>query len=240
MRPISYEIRRTMTSKFVVLMMIAIIGLSSLLAYESASTFNSPSISSRTPSLNVGYYQSSGNITVVTYAFNPYGDPYGGLKVYVDSQDGTSHALTSNQQGYANVTFQFNSTSRNTIGYNYTYNLFGTTISTPKGSLVPTSENSGFSIASRMLVDRTNNSNLGIQMLYVGPNGSASPSTTFSIATYEAGQSAQQIISNATYTTSVAGVNSISFFPSIRAGIYNKTFALAVTTNGTSYSFPPQ
>jgi len=41
MKPIVYEIRRTLTSKFVIIMMIAIVGLSALLAYESASTSSS-------------------------------------------------------------------------------------------------------------------------------------------------------------------------------------------------------
>ena len=54
MKPIAYEIKRTLTSKFVIIMIIAIVGLSSLLAYESASTF-SPLPVSTVPQVNYGY-----------------------------------------------------------------------------------------------------------------------------------------------------------------------------------------
>ncbi|MEM0157819.1 MAG: hypothetical protein QXN26_07175, partial [Thermoplasmataceae archaeon] len=83
MRPIVYEIRRTLTSKFVIVMIIAIVGLSSLLAYESGSTY-SPSPVSSVPQLSTGFYMNGANVTVVGYAHNAYGNPVSGIKVSYD------------------------------------------------------------------------------------------------------------------------------------------------------------
>ncbi len=74
MKPIVYEIRRTLTSKFVIIMIVAIVGLTSVLAYESASTYSPVSIPSA-PQLDYGYYINGGNITMVGYAHDAYGNP---------------------------------------------------------------------------------------------------------------------------------------------------------------------
>jgi len=64
MKPIVYEIRRTLTSKFVIIMMIAIVGLSALLAYESASISSSGDVPSE-PLLSYGYFINGNNLTMV-------------------------------------------------------------------------------------------------------------------------------------------------------------------------------
>lgn len=240
MRPISYEIRRTLTSKFVILMIVAIIGLSTLLAYESAATYHSSSLTSRTPSVNYGYYFSDGNITVVTYSYDPHGAAYSGLQLYVDSQNGTSYPLVSNSQGFANVTLPFNKTSKDTLSYNYSYNIFGRTVSIAKAQLSvnPSLMYSGYTIVPR-LVNNQNTSNLGFQILYVGPNGSAAPNTSINVATYPQSSTVQDIVSNATYSTNVSGFTVINVFPNIPSNLYNQTFGLVVLKNGTSINSYP-
>ena len=74
MKPIAYEIRRTLTSKFVVIMIIAIVGLVSLLSYENASTYSPVSIPS-SPSLTTGYYINGQNLTMVGYFHDAFGSP---------------------------------------------------------------------------------------------------------------------------------------------------------------------
>ena len=53
MKPIIYEIKRSLTSKFVIIMIVAIVGLSALLAYESGSTFSPVSIPANTASIGM-------------------------------------------------------------------------------------------------------------------------------------------------------------------------------------------
>ncbi len=102
MKPIIYEIRRTLTSKFVVIMIVAIVGLSALLAYESASTF-SPSPVPTAPQLTYGYYENGSNIVMVSYSHNAYGNPVSKIKVSF-GYNGTFYSALSGSNGFANST----------------------------------------------------------------------------------------------------------------------------------------
>ncbi|AKA48559.1 hypothetical protein IX51_04990 [uncultured archaeon] len=226
-------------------MIVAIVGLSTLLAYESAATFQSSPLVSSTPSVNYGYYISSENITVVTYSYEPSGSPYNGLHIYVNSQNDTSYPLVSNNAGFANVTMPYNQTSKQPLSFNYTYNIFGRTISVPKTQIAvnPLIMFSGYTIVPR-LVDNHNTSNFGFQVLYVGANGSKAPLTHISVATYQQGETSSEVVSNATYSTNVSGFSVINVFPKIPDHLYNQTFGLAVISNGQNvttsgpYAFP--
>ena len=69
-----YEIKRTLTSKFVIIMMVAIVGLVSLLSYENGSTYSAVNIPS-SPILTNGYYLNGQNLTMVGYFHDAYGKP---------------------------------------------------------------------------------------------------------------------------------------------------------------------
>ena len=102
MKPIIYEIRRSLTSKFIIIMIVAIVGLSALLAYESGSTFSPVSIPAK-PSLTYGYYINGNSLTMVGYDHNAYGSPFPHV---TDSftYNGSVYNATSGLSGFANVT----------------------------------------------------------------------------------------------------------------------------------------
>lgn len=232
MRPISYEIRRTLTSKFVILMIVAIVGISSVLAYESAATFHSSPLTSRTPHVSYGYYQSSGNVTLVMYSYDPSGAPYSGLHLNIYAQNGTSSSLTTSSAGFANITLPYSPTQQ-AISYNYSYTIFGQSISSAKTSVLvnPLQQYSGYTITQGM-IEKTNSSNIGFQLLYVGSNGSTAPHTSINVATFPQDNTNQEIIDNASYSTNVSGFTVMNIFPKVSSSLYNKTFALSVVGNG--------
>ncbi len=242
MRPITYEIRRTLTSKFVILMIVAIVGLSTLLAYESAASFNSSGITSRTPSVSVGYYVSGGDLNVVAYAHNDFGGPYGGLSVNV-SYNNVIHSGQTNKAGFANFTYTYaTSFSPQAITYNYSYSVFGLR-QNPASSqtyVIPGVNYTGFTII-RGIVSSANNSNLGFQLFYVGPDGSPAPTTGVYIAPYPTSSLAmtsQYAYANNTFSYTFSGFSVKTVFPGLTSNQYNKTFAVALTSGGGSFVEP--
>ncbi len=213
-------------------MIVAIVGISSVLAYETSATYNSSSFISRTPHVNYGNYQSSGNATLVFYAYDPSGEPYPGLHLQAYAQNDTSYSLISNSAGFANITLPYNSSSP-AYAYNYSYTIFGQSISVPKTSVAinPVFQYSGYSIVPRM-VEKSNTSNFGFQLLYVGPNGAAAPLSNISVAPYPQASTSQQAIENATYSIQASGFTVMNLFPAIPASAYNQTFGLAIVSGG--------
>lgn len=249
MKPIAYEIRRTLTSKFVILMIVAIIGLSSLLAYELAASYNSSPLTSRTPAVSVGYYVSSGELTVVAYAYNSFGAPYSGLSINV-SYNNVMHSGETNAAGFANFTYTYVTSSHNTlyqvVSYNYSYSLFGLRQHTPSSQVPVYSgiDYSGFSII-RGIVSTSNSSNIGFQLLYIGPNGAAAPDTGIYIAPFPKGSSSatsQYVYDNHTYSYNYSGFTVKTIFPALTNSNYNKTYAMTLTDSSGSFvaTFPTE
>lgn len=238
MRPFTYEVKRTLTSKFVILLIVAIIGLSTLLSYEASVNYNSTPITSRTPALNYGYYIDGNNVTIVTYAFDPYGQPYSGLNINFNDQ-GVAHPSVSNSKGFANETFSYNATETASISLNYNYTIFGTSFTSPKITvgITPLIPYSGYSITPGIL-NSANSSNIGFQIMYVGPNGTTSPQLTAYVGTYAVGETSATLIANSTYHESVSGFVVKDIFPTTPSDLLNKTFALVFEGPGGIYLHP--
>lgn len=232
MRPIIYEIRRTLTSRFVILMMVAIIGLSSLLAYESAASYNSSQTPFNQPSLSYGYYNSGGNVTLVTYSYNIYGQPYSNLTIGVTSQSGSTYTLLSGDHGFANITMPYNPLSTVPVTLNYTFQIFGISTTHPGQSLYMPGQYSGYKVI-HAIFSRTNSSNLGFQVLYVGPGGATAPETSFYVSPLPSSGMGTDVVENATYTRIAGGFTVSNIFPTIPQGKLNLTYALAMESNGT-------
>ncbi len=246
MKPIVYEIKRTLTSKFVIIMIVAIVGLSTLIAYESGSSYSPVSIPT-TPSVATGYYLNGSSVTMVSYVHDAYGNPSKDVTVSY-SYAGVIHSSISTKNGYANATFSFppGSTQLNvSVSYSYSQfrqavsgNLPSMTINTHKSysGLVKSSSVSGASAISPLdsyIFSRTNKTNLGLEFLYVGPNGSAAKSLTF-YSGYTANYTS--LTTNYVSKVTVSNVNAFSYFPSIPyKNMHNKTFYTEVT-NGTGIS----
>lgn len=242
MRPIAYEIRRTLTSKFVILMIVAIVGLSSLLAYESAASFNSSPVTARVPTVAIGYYVSSGELNLVAYAHNDFGTPYSGLSLNVSYSNVVQSGKT-NAHGFANFSYTYeHSVAPQLVTYNYTYSVFGLS-QHPAGSqayIIPGVNYSGFSII-RGIVSSTNSSNLGFQLIYIGPNGASAPATGIYIAPYPGSSLAmtsQSAYENHTSSYNYSGFIVKTIFPALNSNQYNETFAIALTSGGSTFVTP--
>jgi ABC-2 type transport system permease protein len=232
MKPIAYEIKRTLTSKFVIIMIIAIVGLSSLLAYESASTFTPHPVSS-TPQVNYGYYASGTNLTMVGYAHNAYGQPVSKITAYFE-YNGTFYSATSGPNGFANATIPIGTSHSVTINANYSYVIFRRPISTSQISIPiqNTQLPSGLRIIEG-IVNPTNTSRFGYELMYVGPNGTTAPSLNFYIGNSSLSPSA--IVSNPSFSyTDISGFNVKNIYPSVTYADHNNTYS-AVATNSTSF-----
>jgi ABC-2 type transport system permease protein len=240
MKPIVYEVRRTFTSKFVIVMMISIIGLSALLSYESAVTFNSSPVAANTPTITYGYYVNGSNATIVSFLHDPYGTPSRNVDVYITTQ-GQTYEATSNNAGFANITVPIQPAARNTLTLNYSYRLFGSTVSTSPLDLslyLSSGDYSGYSIVPG-IISRGNTSNLGFQVFYVGANGSVSPNVSVYVGTYHTGENASELVSNSSsYKYSLSGFTERTIFPSIGTSQFNDTFAAAIASSNGSVIYP--
>lgn len=239
MRPITYEIKRTLTSKFVILMIVAIIGLSSALAYELSASSNSPGVNTTTPELSIGWYTSGGNLTFVGYAYNSIGSPYSGhpMTMYLKTSDGTSYSGSVNPgTGFVNITAPYNSSlSEEVYSYNYTYKLFGTSFSSSSSTLIVRniSSYSGYTF-SYPIEESTNTSNLGFQLLYVGANGSKAPTTYINGYLYNT--SSGKVSSNSTFSMTISNFNLATVYPSVPANDLNKTYAVSYNQSGVPFN----
>ncbi len=224
MKPIVYEIRRTLTSRFVILLMIAIIGLSALLAYESAASSSVTGVPT-TPQIAIGYYLEGNNLTMVGYVHNSYGNPSSNINVYYE-YNGTYYDTISNSDGYANVTFTINPGQSITVYTNYSYKQFGTRISTSQIGYTVNQfyRYSGLEVFPG-IYDRSNASNLGFIAMYVGENGISSPSMEFIVQGYNStAQSKGDLIS--TQYLNYSNFSIVKVFPEINQTNRNLSFVL--------------
>jgi len=230
MKPIAYEIKRTLTSKFVIIMIVAIVGLASLLAYESASTF-SPSPVSSTPSVVYGYYSSGSNLEMVGYAHNAYGNPVS--KITVDyTYNGTSYNATSGPNGFANATINIGTSHKANVSINYSYSVFRRPITSAQitMSISNTSIPSGLEIITG-IVNPTNNTRFGYELFYVGNAGSTAPITNLYIG--NSSSTLSEIVSNPDFSyTNISGFTVKNIYPVVTYADRNNTYS-AVATNST-------
>ena len=236
MRPIVYEIRRTLTSKFVIIMIIAIVGLSSLLAYEAGSTY-SPSPVSSAPQLTTGYYMSGSSVVMVGYAHDAYGNPVSGIKVSYD-YNGTTYNSTSASNGFANYTIPAGNVSSGTVHVSYTYTTLRKSIevhSTPV-SFSSSPGSSGLYVTAG-IVNPSNSTMFGLELFYVGTNGTASPSLDVYVYNYSLPVS--DISTNYSYKHSFSGFTVLNIFPTV-TGANRTDFYKVEVTNSSGYTmYPP-
>ncbi len=242
MKSVAYEIERTLTSKFVIIMIVAIVGLSALIAYEDGSTYSPVSVPT-TPSVAMGYYISGSSITMVSYVHDSYGNPVNGVTITY-SAAGSAYTAVSGTDGYANSTFSFSSSSStlnvtSSLSYSHfrgkvTDTLPSIEIHTDKkysGLVISdsTSGNSATSPLSNYIYSAKNNTNLGVEYMYVGPNGTSAPSITF-YSGYTANYTS--LTTNYVSKVTVNNVKAFSYFPSIAyKEMDNKTFYTEATNS---------
>ena len=227
-----------MTSKFVILLIVAIIGFSSLLAYETSVNYNSAPFTSRAPSVSYGYYLANGSANIVTYSYNSYGQPYENLNINFLDQ-GVNYAVQSAPNGFANVSLPYAALGTTSVVMNYTFTMFGTSLSSQKYTITisPLLQFTGYGIYPG-LVDEKNNSNLGFLVMYVGPGGALSGAVDTYVGTYTPGETSSDLVSNATYNVSISNFAVEAIFPVTPPNLLNQTFALAMKNQYGFYVHP--
>ncbi|EQD42169.1 hypothetical protein B1B_14176, partial [mine drainage metagenome] len=240
MRPIAYEIRRTLTSKFVIIMIVAIVGLASLLAYENGSTFSSVNVPT-TPELTTGYYISGQNLIVVGYFHDAYGSPITHITAYYE-YNSSVYSSAANKLGFANVTIPSISTAKPTITVlvNYSYERFRQPVSSPQSPyhINPTISYSGLTIENAIF-NPTNRSNLGMLAFYVGPNGSLAPQTTLYISPINisnlASSSPQSLKNESAFSYSISNFVETTVFPKVTAADKGENYSVVATNASGSF-----
>ncbi|HLH86560.1 MAG TPA: ABC transporter permease subunit [Thermoplasmataceae archaeon] len=236
MKPIFYEIKRILSSKFVIVMIVAIIGLSSLLAYESGSTFTQVSVPN-TPKITVGFFLQGNNITMVGYSFNGYGSPE--KNIHVDyTYNNITYSSTTSDTGFANVTFPFNPTKYgSTITVNYSYRAFRVSISSVFTYYVPANvTSSGLQIIPD-IYNPSNDTKLGFLALYVGGNSKGAPNINFIITPINASNKSQfktsYLLEHPEFNISKSGFVVTTIFPDVTYADHNYSYAVAAVQNGS-------
>ena len=240
MKPITYEIKRTLTSKFVIIMIFAIVGLSTLIAYENGSTYSPVSIST-TPQMTYGYYVNGTSLTMVGYAHNSYGQPLSKITASY-TYNGNTNTATSGKDGYANSTFTINPAKVTFVNATYSYSLLKRTVSGPTASYAISGKDkfSGLILEQNIIHNTSNDTRLGLQFMYVGANGTSSPSYNFYVGQI---QNYTSLTTNYSFKTTETGFRIYDLFPSISYNqAKNKTFVVEVTnsTSGAVLIPPPQ
>ncbi len=238
MRPVLYEIKRSFTSKFVILMLVAIIGLSALLSYESSASLTVSNVSSSTK-VAAGYFLQGGELHVVTYAYSSTGSALSGVDVSV-SYNSQSESSFSDAQGFANFTFIYQKSFQlQIVNYNYSYSSYGMMSGGASAfSVSPEISFSGFDVY-QFLRSPANSSDLGFLLFYVGKNGSLSPPIKVYVAKISKNSfplNNTMVKDNATYIYSVSSFVAYPIFPKLTQKNYNKTFAAAFEIGNSSFT----
>ena len=243
MKPIAYEIKRTLGSKFVILLIVAIIGLSSLIAYESAKSLVPTNNSPSSIQLDVGYYNNSTDLTVVGYPINNLGQPSIGISsMQVSYEYGNTYVnRTLTTPGFFNATFSLNPHFTQ-VNYSFSYR-FIRGFSEHAVGLFTANYTTGYSGLSISVVSDPSNSTInGMNLFYVGPNGSAAPSMTAYF-----GNITSTEITNESYVTShyfssekISGFHEINVFPVFNGTDYHysKVRAAIASSSNITMSRP--
>lgn len=241
MRPVFYEIKRSTTSRFSVLMIVVIIGLSALISYEEGSLSSGRSAGRSAPGRSVseisGYYSNGDSLTLLSLFYDENGKPATGINATA-----TLNGNISTGQSTSPGVYRFELTAVHPVSkvsLNYSYKMFGfTTTSTVSISVNTTFHDfSGYTIASGIFSPK-NSSNLGFMMFFVGQNGSLSPSVkTYIISTDLIANNFSSFTNNYSAVYTFSNFRYTAVFPSLQGNITGKLYA-AVVTNSSLIPLP--
>jgi ABC-2 type transport system permease protein len=244
MKPIAYEIKRTLTSKFVIILIVVIVGLASLIAYESAkSEVPTNSASQDSIQMNVGYYVNGSTLHVVGLPVNNLGQPsvgIGGASVSYQ-YSGVTKNMTLNSPGYVNATFPISSFSQHTLNVSFSYKLFrGFTSSYAISDNINfTAGYSGLYVSE--VSDPSNGTINGMNIFFVGPNGTSAPSMSIYFYNETVSGKSTGTIHNETqifYTANVSGFHDTNVFPTFNSTTYKYTTVRASINSSVAFAIP--
>ncbi len=224
MKPIFYEIERNLRSKFILFMIVAIVGLTSLLAYESSVSFTSRSVFQH-DSFESGYYVNGSNITLVFYAYNQYGNPAKEATVQF-TYNNITYTPTFDSRGIAKSTFIIDTNKMVEINDSFSYSSLGTSYSQNGKLLInPEINYSGYSVQEGV-VERSNSSNYGFIVMYVGPNDTSMPPSVIYLGNSTSKTIPIVPMNNHSFEFNTSGAIVETFFPSVTISQENNTYVL--------------
>ncbi|MEM0128252.1 MAG: ABC transporter permease subunit [Thermoplasmatales archaeon] len=233
-----YEIRRSLTNRFSIVLIVAIIGLSALISYEGG--VSSTSHTARLSSTNevTGYYVTGNQVTLISYFYDQNGNPVNDVKANA-VLNGTRFQGIEISPG----TLQFNVTAlpqdridHSTSIYvtlNYTYkSSFGLKTSTNTSMTINMADvkYSGLEVVTG-ISSPSNTSNLGFLLFYVGSAGNhTAPIIDVNIATVNSGVMSSTYVWEHEYSSFIHK----SIFPSLGTAAINKTYGLYIKSGVSS------
>lgn len=241
MKPLLYEIKRTLTSKFVIAMIIVIIliALAAGFGIKSSLANNNPSPAQSVYTEN-GYYYDNGSYHLVNYAFNGYGQPMQNVNFNftLSSPHTKTYSAVTGSDGFANFTVSaINASTLFNLPENYSYvtqsgnehgySLFNLINPTNASNLKLYQLLSHTDQYNMRIVENPNNPLISqILLFYLGTNGTPSPA----VKVYYMGFN----ISNPAYTLqssnlTESNMNYSQSLPSFYATTINVNFPLNST-----------
>jgi ABC-2 type transport system permease protein len=234
MKPVFYEIERSLTSKFSIVMIVAIIGLSALISYEGGALSSARSVRGGGISEVSGYYTNGNNLTLISYFYDINGNPD---KVRVNaSLNNTLYPGSEISAGLYEFQIPIQSPV-SIINLNYSYNQFGFTSSNMAAVTVNTAtqNSSGLSIVPGIL-ESSNSSNLGFLLFYVGAKGNhTSPPINVYVGPISGEKfNISSFIANYTWKNQYSNFTYLTIFPNLGAAAIGKSYAVLVDSNTSS------
>ncbi|MCL4333634.1 MAG: ABC transporter permease [Candidatus Thermoplasmatota archaeon] len=232
MRPVVYEIRRSLTNRFSIVLIVAIIGLTALISYEGGVLSTSHTGTSNTVSEVSGYYVTGNTISVISYFYDQNGNPASDIKANV-SLNGTSYAGTQISPGVLEFHVVYPAgTSSVYLHMNYSYksSFRLRTSSTNSLSISTRAQYSGLEVVPG-ISSPSNSSNLGFLLFYVGSVGNhTAPPVDVNLATVSSGVLSTSYIWEHQYSY----FTHVAVFPSLGSKAINKTYGLYIKSGVSS------
>jgi ABC-2 type transport system permease protein len=236
MRPVVYEIRRSLTNRFSIVLILAIIGLTALISYEGGVLSTSHTGSGNTVSEVSGYYITGNTISVVSYFYDQNGNPASSVKANV-SLNGTSYTGTETSPGVLEFHVIYPSGASSVyLHLNYSYSSSFRLRTNSTNSMVINTRGESYSGLDVVtgISSPGNSSNLGFLLFYVGATGNhTAPPIDVNLASVTSGVLSTTYLWEHQYSY----FTHVSAFPSLGAKAINKTYGLYIKSGVSSLVF---
>jgi ABC-2 type transport system permease protein len=237
MKPVFYEIERSLTSKFSIVMIVVIIGLSALISYEGGALSSARSVRGGGVSEVSGYYADGNNLTLISYFYDINGNP-DNVRVNA-SLNNTVYPGSEISAGL----FEFHIITQSPVSIvdlNYSYKQFGFTTSNLAAVAINTATQnfSGLSIVPGIL-DSSNSSDLGFLLFYVGEKGNhtSPPISVFLGPITSEKLNISSFTANYTWKNQYSNFTYLTIFPNLGATAIGKSYGVLV--DNSTPSMPP-
>ncbi len=250
MSPILYDLRRTLTGKFTILLIVMIVGFTALGAYTLSSSGSGSVSPSHIYHTDVGYYHSNGSYHIVTYTFDGYGTPVTDTPITLSLNQTKFINGTSNSGGFYNATYTSNGSTIQAAANVYLANASSSFFIIPGHAFLQTNMSRINATTSLQITLVNQPGSLVYKMynlFYVGPNDSKSPQLAAYYGAYNSTRTADIAYKNLNETSMTPFATVGGFYTSylkipLTPANQNSTFTLGLfntTTGKLVNSYPP-